>query len=72
MVAKLDAMAFAVETGDIPQNVNFAIRAEFAKAMLSAKSIGFTIPAQRKAMSAEDLAELLQASTAFVRCRAGG
>jgi hypothetical protein len=70
-VAKLDALAIAVETGEIPQNVNFAIRAESAKAILSANSVEFTIPAVRKAMSAENLAELLQASTAFVLCQAG-
>jgi len=72
VVSKLDALALAIETGEIPQNVNFAIRAELVQALLSANSIEFTVSSDREMVSAENLADLLQDSTAFVRCRLGG
>jgi serine protease Do len=72
VVSKLDALALAIETGEIPQNVNFAIRAELVQALLAANSIGFTVSSDREIVNAENLADLLQESTAFVRCRLGG
>lgn len=42
IVSKLNAVAVARITGDIPQNVNFVIKSEIAKAFLSIHGVGFT------------------------------
>src|SRR5258706_6734298 len=39
VVAKLDALKFAERAGDLPQNVNFAIRAEPLRAFLAANKV---------------------------------
>jgi hypothetical protein len=43
VTAKLDAIAVAQATGDIPQNVNFAIKASVVRAMLDAYEIDYSI-----------------------------
>lgn len=44
VVSKLDAIRAAQITGDIPQNVNFAIRAEVARAFLDAHNVPYKPP----------------------------
>lgn len=41
VVAKLDAARVADLTGDIPQNINFAVRAEIAKLFLAAQGVAY-------------------------------
>ena len=62
VVAKLDAMSIASATGDIPQNVNFAIKASAAVAFLDAQRV----PRSEEAVS--DLAVPL--STPAIAARA--
>ena len=71
VVAKLDAGMVARETGDIPQNVNFAIRGEIAKLFLFQNEVA---PAEAEAGAApalapEDLADQVKRFTRFVTCR---
>ena len=70
VVAKLDAMQVAEITGDVPQNINFAIRAEGAKMLLAANSIGFEIKEDVDAveLGPEELASRLQDATVLIEC----
>lgn len=68
VVSKLDAMALAEETGDIAQNVNFAIRGSLAKAFLSSNRIAYSEIDEGETIAPEAAADLLQASTSLVEC----
>ena len=68
IVAKLDALQVAELTGDIPQNVNFAIKARVARAFLASNGIEVqTAPASER-LDAADIAELGRAVTVAVEC----
>jgi len=61
VVAKLNALKKAKETGDIPQNVNFAVSPDLLKAFLSENKVSFglgnsnkTLGGQRIAAAAKD------------------
>lgn len=71
VVAKLDAMRVAEVTGDVPQNINFAVRAEGAKMVMSANSIGFEVEKDVDAvrLDAEELARRLQDATVLIQCK---
>lgn len=71
VVSKLDAKLVADETGDIPQNVNFAIRGEIAKLFLFQNGVE-PVLAQDSAtpLPPEDLARRLEQMTRLVECRA--
>ena len=45
VVSKLDALKLAQSTGDLAQNVNFAIRGEFVRDFLQANRIGINFSA---------------------------
>lgn len=50
VVSKLDAIAMAQATGDIPQNVNFAVGAGAARAFLDAEGVAYeTAPSEKAA-----------------------
>ena len=66
--AKLNALAIASATGDIPQNVNFAIKASVAGAFLDAQNVAQTEGAGTSVLSIPDLAERAKAFTAQVVC----
>jgi S1-C subfamily serine protease len=59
IVAKLDAMAVAKATGDIPQNVNFAIKSAVARSFLSIHDVEF-----RESTSANDKSRVAVAAEA--------
>ncbi len=68
VVGKLDALAVAEVTGDIPQNVNFAIKDSVARAFLDAQGIDYeTAPAER-ALDAADVGELARRFTVLLEC----
>jgi serine protease Do len=68
VVAKLNALSIASATGDIPQNVNFAIKASVAAAFLDAQRVTHTESAGAAALSTPDLAERAKAFTIQVIC----
>lgn len=68
VVAKLDALAVATETGDIPQNVNFAINSEVLRAFLSTHSIRHHIGGSKDKLGAADIGEIAMNYTFSVRC----
>jgi S1-C subfamily serine protease len=68
VVAKLNALAIASATGDIPQNVNFAIKASVAAAFLDAQRVAHAESAGVGALSTPDIAERAKSFTVQVIC----
>jgi S1-C subfamily serine protease len=70
VVAKLDALKVAAATGDIPQSVNFAIRAEAARAFLAAHGVAAsTAGSEAPAMPMEAIAAKVGPATMPIRCQ---
>jgi S1-C subfamily serine protease len=68
VVAKLNALGVASATGDIPQNVNFAIKASVATAFLDAQSVTHAESVGVDALSTPDIAERAKSFTVQVVC----
>jgi S1-C subfamily serine protease len=68
VVAKLDAQMVAEATGDIPQNINFAIRGEIAKLFLYQNGVEPAEATDAAALPPEDLADLAQGFTRLITC----
>jgi len=68
VVAQLDALKIASTSGDIPQNINFAIKASVAEAFLDAQGVAHPEGANIPALSTPDLAERAKALTMQVVC----
>lgn len=71
VTAKLDAVAIARRTGDIPQNVNFAIKAEVLRALLRANGVPFDEEASDRTLAVADIAELARGFTVQIECVPG-
>jgi S1-C subfamily serine protease len=68
VVGKLNAGKVAAATGDLPQNVNFAIKAGVARAMLPEASGTIAVELTAQPLRPEDLARQAQAITVGVAC----
>ncbi len=69
VVAKLNAARVAARMGDIPQNVNFAVRGEEAVEFLREAGIHPMIAsAGRAERSAAEVGDIADPSTVFIRC----
>lgn len=69
VVAKLDALKVARVTDDVPQNVNFAIKATVAADFLAAHGVHFTeIGLIGPPLSPSDIAERARAFTTHIEC----
>lgn len=66
--AKLNAMAVAGLTGDIPQNVNFAIKSAIVRNFLDANAVGYATAPTRQALSAADVGDSAKKFTVLVEC----
>jgi hypothetical protein len=71
VTAKLDAVAIAKRTGDIPQNVNFAVKAEVLRRMLRGNGVPFDEEASDRTLAAADIAEIARGFTVQVECVPG-
>ncbi|MBE0454057.1 MAG: trypsin-like peptidase domain-containing protein [Roseovarius sp.] len=69
VVAKLDAVKVASTLGDLPQNVNFAIRGEIAKLFLSQNGIEPLLNLTNETVDPVDLAMVASRFTVFVECQ---
>jgi formylglycine-generating enzyme required for sulfatase activity len=67
--AKLDALRSAIVTGDIPQNVNFAISLEVLADFLAKNKVPFRDGTPSSALDTARVAELAQTITYRVECR---
>ena len=69
VVSKLNAQRVAERTGDIAQNVNFAVRGEAAQRFLAAAQVtARTQPSEGAERSAADVGEIAHRATMFIRC----
>lgn len=68
VVSKLDALKVAERMGDLPQNVNFAIRGEVVRSFLEAQNINFTASEDSAKLENTDIASRGAAVTVRVRC----
>ena len=71
VTAKLDAVAIAKRTGDIPQNVNFAIRVDVLRAFLQRYQMPYDERSSDTTLEVADIADLAKAFTVQVECRPG-
>jgi TPR repeat protein len=68
VVSKLNALKTAEVTGDIPQNVNFAIHINTLRSFLDASGIDYETSAADKPMSGPMVARQAQGFTVLVEC----
>lgn len=68
VVSKL-ALSVAAITGDIPQNVNFAVSLGTLQAFLDANNIDYQTRASSSPKSNADVAEMARAATVQIECR---
>lgn len=69
VVAKLDAEKVADVLGDMPQNVNFAVRGEIAKLFLAQNGVEPRLSLAEEKLAPELIADRASAFTTFVECR---
>ncbi|SEH37326.1 trypsin-like peptidase domain-containing protein [Magnetospirillum fulvum] len=67
--SKLNAMKIAGQTGDLPQNINFAIKAEIARRFLDDNAIRYETAVAGPVGSAADVGERIKRVTVFIQCR---
>ena len=67
--AKLDALRTAIKTGDIPQNVNFAVSLDVLAEFLAKNKVNVRDAAPAKPLDTASVAELAQSFTYRVECR---
>lgn len=68
VVSKLDALKFAGVTGDIPQNVNFAIKASTLVSFLEAQGVRYESAATGEVLTPAAASEVASAATVMVEC----
>jgi S1-C subfamily serine protease len=68
VVSKLDALKLAKSTGDLPQNINFAIRGDVVRSFLTDQQVAFTASAASLPLANTELARRGAAVTVLVRC----
>jgi S1-C subfamily serine protease len=68
VVTKLNAKLVADETGDIPQNVNFAVKAAVARDFLKSQRVSFRTAPSSARRSNADVGEIGRQVTVLVEC----
>jgi hypothetical protein len=68
ITAKLDAMAIAKRTGDIPQNVNFAIKTDVLETFLKSAGVRYERSVSDRPRQVADIADLAKAATVRIEC----
>jgi S1-C subfamily serine protease len=68
VVSKLDALKMAAAAGDLPQNVNFAIRGEVMRLFLENNQVNFPVSRNNTKLENTDIASQGAAVTVRVRC----
>ncbi len=68
--AKLNALKMMLATnGDIPQNVNFAIKASIVTSFMEANGVAYAAGSATQAIPPADLADQAKAMSAFIECQ---
>lgn len=68
VVAKLDAIRVARATGDVPQNVNFALNVGIIKGFLDANGIDYERGEHGGSIGVPEIAERAKRSIAYIEC----
>jgi S1-C subfamily serine protease len=68
VTAKLNAVRVAKFTGDIPQNVNFALKAEVARTFLDSKGIAYQKASSDQQLSPADVGDIARPFTVHIQC----
>lgn len=68
VVSKLDAIKAAKLTGDIPQNVNFAIGSNALRSFLDANNVEYDSASSEKAIPSTSIADKAKGFTVLVEC----
>lgn len=68
VVSKLDALRVAKATGDIPQNISFAINGTVAKAFLDANGVEYETGTSTRKMEPAEIGVLAKQSTLPIEC----
>jgi S1-C subfamily serine protease len=68
VVSKLDALKLAKSTGDLPQNINFAIRGDVVRSFLEAQNVDFTASSASSKLENTEIANRGTAVTVLVLC----
>ena len=68
IVRKLDAIKVARATGDIPQNVNFAVNASIARIFLDSEGTDYRLASSTEKMPAADVVAGARQHVASVEC----
>jgi S1-C subfamily serine protease len=68
VVSKLDALKVAQRIGDLPQNINFAIRGDVVQSFLEAQGANYTASNSSARLENTDIAARGAAVTVRVRC----
>ena len=69
VTAKLNAVRTAQETGDVPQNVNFALKGAVVRSFLEIHGIDYNRKPSDEELTPEDLAALAHGFTVAVTCQ---
>jgi hypothetical protein len=72
ITAKLDAISIAKRTGDIPQNVNFAVKANVLESFLQRHAVTYAKQVTDRRLSVADIAESAKAASVRVECASSG
>jgi hypothetical protein len=72
VTAKLNALRVARFTGDIPENVNFALKAEVARTFLDSKGIKYQMERSDKQLSPADVGDIGRPFTVRIECERAG
>ncbi|MBS7705196.1 S1C family serine protease [Chelatococcus asaccharovorans] len=67
--AKLDAIRMAASQGDLPQNVNFAVKATLAASFLDANQVPYETGLLGEKLDPADLASRAKKASVFIVCR---
>jgi S1-C subfamily serine protease len=68
VVAKLDALKVAQRMGDLPQNINFAIRGDVVRSFLEAQGVTYTASNSAARLENTEIASRGALVTVRVRC----
>lgn len=69
VVSKLNALKFGQATGDIPQNINFAIKPEVLKLFLDTHRVSYRTSEGGKVLDNAELAKKARQATVQIACR---
>jgi hypothetical protein len=72
VTAKLDALRMARFTGDIPQNVNFALKSEVARTFLDSKGIAYQTARSDQQLTPADVGDIARPFTVHIECEHAG